>query len=381
MVKSMNLKRSNRFYRMCVYILVGLVCGFQAESAEVRTWTSTSGSTIEAELVRVEAGRAVLRSANGNEVAISLSKLSAGDQAYLNNSTPGTSTVTNLAAPAAPLAPDNKTNPVAGTLFTFQDAQPLAGGLPESITLRRPDDAKFLLIQYGPKSGEVLYVVFDPPGPQVAADAAYVWSPSVTGFQIPRRIAGKPRTMKNTKAYVMEIPVSTQFGDLGVKGTIQLISGVQEWWLLLVAGNFDLVKGGKSSSFQVGGYINDFAVDVDGAEGAKPARLLADITFIVSSHPDTGMTSSALKMGTYNMIPGKSMRNEIKLVINDENGGKAATHGWKIEQDHLLSAGHESLFIFIPEKLKSGQKYFPSATIDLGPIFGQKTAETTFTLK
>lgn len=381
MVKSMNLKRPNRYGRVCVYALIGLVCCFQAVSAEVRTWTSTSGTTIAAELVRVEAGRAVLRSSNGNEVAISLSKLSAGDQAYLNNSRSGTSTVTNLAAPAAPLAPENKTNPVAGTLFTFLDAQLLAGELPESIKLRRPDDAKFMLIQYGPKSGEVLYVVLDPPGPQVAADAAYVWSPSVTGFQIPRRIVGKPRTMKNTKAYVMEVPVSTQFGDLGVKGTIQLISGVQEWWLLLVAGNFDLVKGGRSSSFQVGGYINDAVVDVGGAEGAAPVRLLADITFKVSSHPDNGLTSSELKMGPYNMIPGKNMKNEIRVVIADEKGVKAAAHGWKIEEEHLLSAGHEAVFMFIPEKLKVGEKYSTSAAIDLGPIFGVKSAETTFTMK
>ena len=373
-----NFDRSYPLCRIIVFTLAGLMGCIPSVLAEVRTWTSTSGTTIEAELVRVEADRAVLRSANGNEVAINLSKLSAGDQAFLNTTTTGTTTDTKS---VAPLAHDNKTNMPAGTLFAFSEAQPLAGGLPASITLRRPDDAKFMLIQYGPKSGEVLYVVFDPSGPQVAADTAYVWSPSLIGFQTPRRVVGKPRTMKEAKAFIMEVPVSTQFGDLSVRGIIQIISGVQEWWLLMAAGNFDLVRGGKSSSFQVGGYVNDFTVDVEGAVEAKPARLLADIVFHVASHPDKGQTSSELKMGPYNMIPGKNMRNEIRVVIADENGGKAAAHGWKIEQDHLLSAGHDALFMFIPEKLKSGQKYTTSATIDLGPIFGVKTAETTFTMK
>jgi hypothetical protein len=306
------------------------------------------------------------------------SKLSEKDQSYLKTSTTATSTA---AKPAAPPARDNKTNMPGGTLFAFSEVQPLAGGLPASIKLRQPDDAKFVCMQYGPKAGEVLYVVFDPPGPQVASDAAFVWSPALTGFQIPRRVVGKPRTMKGAKAYVMEVPVSTIFGDLGVKGTIQLISGVQDWWLLFAAGNFDIVKGGKSSSFQVGGYMNDFAVAVDGAEGAKPVRLLADIAFKVASIADRGFTSTELKMGTYNMIPGKNMKNEIRVVIADENGVKAAAHGWKIEDEHLLSAGHEAVFMFIPEKLTSGEKYSTIASVDLGPIFGVKTAETSFTMK
>ena len=336
---------------------------------------------MEAELVRVDAGRAILRSSDGNEFAINLSKLSAADQAYLKTSGAGPATVTTPAAPAAPLAPDAKTNTAVGKLFAYREAQALVGGLPESIKLRRPDDAKFILIQYGPEAGEVLYVVFDPPGPQSAADAAYVWSPALTGFQMPRRIAGKSRKMKDANAYVMEIPVSTKFGDLGVKGTLELISGVQNWWLFLVVGNFGIVKGGKSSSFLVSGYMNDFAVDMADAQGAKPLRLLTDIVFVVTSHSGTGLTSSELKMGQHNFLPGMNMKNEIKVVIVDEKGSKADDHGWKINEDHLLSTGPEAIFMYVPEKLKQGGKYVTRATIDLGPIFGLQTSEKTFTMQ
>lgn len=332
---------------------------------------------MDAELIRVERGQAVLRSSDGNEVAINLSKLSESDLAYLNNSTAVTATVTEPTAPAAPLAPDKTTNTVVGNVFTFKEAQSLVGGLPESIKLRQPDAAKFMLVQYGPETKEVLYVVFDHPGSQVAADAAYVWSPSLIGFQSPRRIVGKPRKMKDANAYVIQIPVTTQFDDLGLRGNIELISGVQEWWLYFVVGNFDVVKGGRPSSFIVSEFLNDMTVDIADASSAKPLRLLTDIVLSASTHPNTRITSTQLRMGRYNFIPGKNMINEIKIVIVDENGVKAAETKVKINRDNVWS----TLLVFDSQKLKQGQKYTTRATIDLGPIFGHKTAETTSTMK
>jgi len=332
---------------------------------------------MEAELVRVERGQAVLRSSNGNEFSINVSKLSESDLAYLKTSVAATSTVTESVAPAAPVVPDKTTNTVVGNLFTFKEAQPLVGGLPESIKLRQPDAAKFMLVQYGPESKDVLYVVFDPPGPQTAADAAYVWSPSLIGFQVPRRITGKPRKMKGANAYVIQIPVTTHFADLGLRGNIELISGVQDWWLYFVVGDFDVVKGGRPSSFKVSEFLNDMTVDIADAQSAKPLRLLSDIVLSASTHPENRITSTQLKMGPYNFVPGKNMINEIKIVIVDENGVKAAGDKMKIDRDNLWS----TLLLFDSQKLKQGQKYITQATIDLGPIFGQKTAETTSTMK
>jgi len=332
---------------------------------------------MEAELIRMDAGQVILRSSDGKEVAINLFKLSPADQVFVKTSVPGVSTVAKSVVPVAPLSPVTKTNAVAVKLFTFQEAQSLAGGLPESIKLRSPDDARLMLVQYGPEAGEVLYVVLDPPGPRVASDAAYVWSPAMTGFQIPRRIVGKPRTMKGAEAYVMEVPVSTKFGELSLMGTIQLISGVQDWWLNVIVGNFDVVKAGKSSSFVVSGFLSDIAVRVAEAQSAKPVRLLTDIVLAVYSHAEKGDTSTELKMGQYNMFPGKNMKNDIRVVIVDEKGVKIEEHGSKIDNKNLLS----TVSVFIPEKIKSGNTYTTSATIDLGPIFGPQSSKMTFTLK
>jgi hypothetical protein len=373
----MKVKKSYRPFLMFVFALAGFVCCFHVSSAEVRTWTSTNGTTMEAELVRVEIGRVVLRTPGGKEVAIGLSALSAGDQAYLKKTTAGITNVAKAVASASPLAPERKTNAPVKASFSYKEANPLAGGLPDSIKLRRPDDAKFMLVQYGPEPGEVLYVVFDPPGAQVAADAAYVWSPSLIGFQTPRRITGKSRKMEDSNAYVFEIPVTMKFGEHGMKGAIELISGVQQWWLYFVVGNFDMVRQGQPSSFLVTGFLKEMAVGIADAQSAKPLRLFADIALHVYSHPETGSTTTDLKMGEYSLIPGKNMNNEIKVVIMDEEGSKAEERKMKINKDNMLSTA----MVFNPDKLKSGQKYKTVATIDLGPIFGQQSRETVFTMK
>jgi len=63
------------------------------ENREVRTWTSRSGSSLEASLVEVTAPYVVLKKADGSKMKILQANLSGGDQAYIEGL---------RAAPAAP---------------------------------------------------------------------------------------------------------------------------------------------------------------------------------------------------------------------------------------------------------------------------------------
>ena len=51
--------------------------------AEMRTWTSAGGKTVEAEFVRAENGRAMLRGPDGKKMHIRFTALSKADQAYI----------------------------------------------------------------------------------------------------------------------------------------------------------------------------------------------------------------------------------------------------------------------------------------------------------
>jgi hypothetical protein len=58
-------------------------------AAEARTWTSSSGKTVEAELVAVQGAMVVLQTAQGQRLSIALQALSADDQAFVRSQQPG----------------------------------------------------------------------------------------------------------------------------------------------------------------------------------------------------------------------------------------------------------------------------------------------------
>jgi len=55
------------------------------ELAQARKWTSTSGHSVDAEYVKQVHGRVILKSPEGKQYSILLSRLSAGDRAYVNS--------------------------------------------------------------------------------------------------------------------------------------------------------------------------------------------------------------------------------------------------------------------------------------------------------
>lgn len=77
--------------------------------AEMRTWTSASGSTVEAELVRQSAGSVLLNTADGRSLTIRKGSLSEADRRYLDE-------MPNLAA-SAPA--QGSAQPQAGAMTAY----------------------------------------------------------------------------------------------------------------------------------------------------------------------------------------------------------------------------------------------------------------------
>ncbi len=86
---------------LAMVIVLGLCVG--SARAEVRTWTSTTGSTVEAEFVRSDGRTVVLRSGDGQMIQIGLTALSPDDRTYVaDRSTPSTPTLAPLPPPERP---------------------------------------------------------------------------------------------------------------------------------------------------------------------------------------------------------------------------------------------------------------------------------------
>ena len=73
--------------RSLVFGLLGVLLLTVSVLAELRTWTAASGATIEAEFVKLQAGKVPLKKADGRTVLIGLTQLSASDQAHMKKQT------------------------------------------------------------------------------------------------------------------------------------------------------------------------------------------------------------------------------------------------------------------------------------------------------
>lgn len=66
--------------------------GLPAEALEIRTWTSLSGKSIEAEYVRIDGDKIVLKDKDGREMVVKRAELSQGDLRYIEEVAPKSST-------------------------------------------------------------------------------------------------------------------------------------------------------------------------------------------------------------------------------------------------------------------------------------------------
>jgi len=83
-------KHSFALLSACLFVFMLFAVHGAAQESKMRTWTSTQGSTIEAELVKYENGVATLRNQNGRTLSVKITQLSRPDQDFLNQLSAGT---------------------------------------------------------------------------------------------------------------------------------------------------------------------------------------------------------------------------------------------------------------------------------------------------
>ena len=108
------MQTRSRFATVVSLCLVLACAGALAEDAEMRTWKSAAGSTLEASYQKYAYGRVYLKKADGSVVQIALTGLSAEDQAY----------VKSKAAPAASASAPSK--PLPKGVLSDADVEKLA---------------------------------------------------------------------------------------------------------------------------------------------------------------------------------------------------------------------------------------------------------------
>ncbi|WP_425396317.1 SHD1 domain-containing protein [Aeoliella sp.] len=92
--------------RVLVALTIAAILQTAAVRAEMRTWTDITGKfSVEAELVEVKDGKAVLKKTSGENVAVPIEKLSKADQEFLQQSDQSNESELNLTLPNAMTEP------------------------------------------------------------------------------------------------------------------------------------------------------------------------------------------------------------------------------------------------------------------------------------
>lgn len=96
----------NKLLKLLIICLL-LSSVLQAKEQEMRTWTSTVGSTIEAKLVKNHGSSVTLERADGSSLTVKLSQLSATDRHYVDNlpEEKGNTTVAGISAQPGKISP------------------------------------------------------------------------------------------------------------------------------------------------------------------------------------------------------------------------------------------------------------------------------------
>jgi hypothetical protein len=106
--------------RFCWILLIPAITA-AASAEELRTWTDTSGRTVEAKFVRVFSGKAILEAKDGRSLPVPLSRLSASDRQYIQERTGPDKEATNSGSTRKADHTGSNTDPVTSAV---KDAKP-----------------------------------------------------------------------------------------------------------------------------------------------------------------------------------------------------------------------------------------------------------------
>jgi hypothetical protein len=359
----------------------------QVVMGEMRTWTSASGSTVEAELVRVDGSLVILRNPDGKPIRIPGNKLSAADQAFIKEQLSQKSAAQALAAstPAGQAAPAKNPGDPHAAKPKAGKADPIFGAYENVSAIKMADlpncdftdsyDAKSIGVQYGPSSTEVIYIALNQANMEEAPDSLYVYSPALPAYNQGKVLKGKSKKVMDNKAFLFPpIPLKSTFPDVKANIELEIVSGAKSWYFVLGRATIQLTRNRDNCTFMLGEFLN--AHLSTSSDPIQVVPLLKTPTLKVTESKK-GFTHSAeihLTVGSFLIFPDKNMSDEIEFEIETAEGESAFEKEFEVSEDLLETSGgsHKKPTYNVSIKdLEEGVKHTATAFIDLGPIFGE----------
>ncbi len=359
-------------------------------SAYARTWTSVSGTTMEASFVQFDGSQVELETPSGKRMRIGIDRLSEADRDYIQNLNRE-----EMAAPRGGKSGDRQEQPDRSTP---QASDPFFGGAtlaePESIPasslpkveLRNPDSATYWGAQLGPRSEDVAYFIFDQPDIDSLHDILYVYSPGSPQYRVPKKIEARRTKYKKSEEEEFRISrwsdilFTMKNGTLDTRFNFEFSYGIQRPDIAAVVLRIELVGPAGLSRIRTGGYIVEEMAT--GIGDVTPSKMLGPIRLAAAGVARTTSNSiqANLTMQGRRVIPGRGMPDVIRVQLTDSNGKIRERLKLEIDESLLLRISGGGLSSSV-HKLKPLTTYTIDATAGFGPVIGVVTSTREFTTK
>ncbi|MEM7391014.1 MAG: hypothetical protein AAF492_01600 [Verrucomicrobiota bacterium] len=382
------------------FVLLFVLSLYGNVSVEARTWTSVKGSKVEAEFVRVEGRRVILKRPDGSLIRIAGSSLILEDRKYIaaqmkkpkagdKDKEYPDDEFANLPARTEPEKKDppaTKPKPApkkSDGPFSYAEASPFSVEDFAGLKLEDAANGVYLGLQYGPGEQDVVYVAFDAPDFEKPPETMFVYAPGSKLYNKTMALKGKKKTVavanaKGKASFFPPLKFSSEFGDIKADYEINMQYGVKSWSLLYVATEVKLTKTrGASSGLELRGYMGEHVTEREGTIKVMPLLKQPALSLSSRAAGHGLQLRMDVKMGSQRILPGKSMKDDIELAYTDDKDKKAGKEKVELTEERMYNSTPIS---HTPKKLKPGRGYSALASIDLGPLFGTLEASKSFTM-
>ena len=358
-----------------------------ALAADARTWTSRSGSQIEAELESVQGEFAVLRTADGRQFKIQTAQLSDADQAFVRESTAAPAPAPAPAGePAATPAPPQAAPPAAAAEAADPTTAWIAFAAPDPMTsdqfpgLVATNLARMMLlgIQYGPAKTDVLYCAFETPDPQQPPSALHLYSPAAEGYTKTVTLQGTRRKVEESRVTgYKDVRLKAAFGEVQVSATLEFICGIGRSDTVLLNAAVQLARGGAASACLLGGYLNNDVVYGAGTVPILP--LLGKPSLEVKTWMMRGPVLTGFgQVGKLSVIPKTGMVSTLAVEVAERESGRSLDRLKGEFNEKKFAAGQPDRTINVSLQLEPGKKVAVKSVMDLGPLLGKAEKSSNF---
>lgn len=381
--------------------------------AGARTWTSATGNTVDAEFVRLEGQRVVLKTADGRTLGIPASQLSAADQEFVKGQAaasafleaesgndggpmvdipppevglaepvpdkPAAVPAAPVAAPAAPAAAPAPKGPPAKGFFqqAYEKAAPMNSDDLGGFEVKAPGNIAYLAVQTGPAAGDLHVLVLDGGSSEVGEHDVMHWYDVKKGLEKPLSLdASRTRFPRKDGERVHRFrppPFTTQFGDIKVTHEWEVYDGVKQPGLVYLVAELTMQKGATSNVLVLCGFIN--ARMSLGAGELVPYAYLQNPVYQIRQR--YSRVYGSLKVGEFWPVPKSGMEKSVELIAFQKDGRQVDRI--KVPLDDEIIEIVEAQFRFAEpfKRTKAGQVYQVKSVADMG-LLGALEATCTY---